>query len=605
MGGYKQQLASYPFSLRGRLLFLICLASMPAILFTFFAAGKERAMALNRIKREGLQFAAMASREHSHQISGARELLAWLGARVAREGPRSPVLTDPDFLRALLAGHPQLANIGALSLAGDVISSAYPLSNYHSWKDNPAYRAALASDGVEAGSYIISPIFERPTLNHAYAVRDARKRPITVLFNGLNLDWIAKMTRNARLTEGFSVFIVDRGGRVLASAASDAAGSASAVAGFASFPGIVEIAQSHSGVVLPRDSANSQRFVVAAPLEKTPGLFVAAAVPYDKVVGAVNAAFFRTIISLGVLTFFTIVSVFIATELGMLRGIRALSRAAQRFGDGDLSARVTVPHGCDEFTSLAGAFNTMADSLADRHAEALDAQRRLRALANRLQSAREEEAARIARELHDEMAQALTALKIDLSRQGACCPDDRRNDPCSHVLRQAVTETTGRIAAMVDLVRRISSELRPSVLDKLGLTAALQWQAGEIEARTELAVQVEADDDNPILDARVSLALFRIAQEALVNVVRHAQADLVEISLVTRGKEISLTVRDNGKGIAAEEVDSTESLGIIGMRERAMLVGGRVSMHGYPRQGTTVTVVVPASIRGGDEYPVG
>jgi signal transduction histidine kinase len=573
------------------LLFLICLATLPAILFTFFAAESERAVALARMERDALHLANLASREHAHQITGARELLSWLGTTLAREGLQSPIITDPDFLRALLAGHPQLANIGVLFPDGRVLTSAYPLASYRSWRDNPAYRAALRSEDVAAGTYIISPIFDRPTLNHAYAIRDAEQQVIAVLFNGLDLDWLSEMARQSRLPDGFSLLIADQEGRVLAYGGS--ARPEITDTDDVRIPGISGLSQSQRGRMLEIRGAGVRRYFVAAPLEGASGLFVAVGLPYEPVLRQANWAFYRTLMGLGILTLFTIVAVFIAAELGVLRGIRSLARTAQRFGAGEFSARTRVPRGHNEFTSLTTAFNTMADSLAARHREAVDAQARLRGLANRVLVARETEAARISRELHDEMGQMLTSLKIDLSRLKSHCPLSEQERPCATALRESVGAMNEQIAAGVDFVRRISSELRPGVLDKLGLTAALEWLAHEIEGHSDLVIQVEADDVDPTLDEHISLTLFRIVQEALTNVVRHAQARIVEIHLATTAEVIVLEICDDGEGIPMDSINSSESLGIISMRERAMLINGRLSIRGVSGQGTTVSVTVP------------
>ena len=601
MSRQKRLLASL-FSLRGRLLFLICLATLPAILFTFVAADTERAAALVRTERDALHLAGLASREHAHQIRGARELLAWLGAKVSLDGVQSPFVADPGFLQALLSGHPQLANIGLLSPDGRVLVSAHPLANYRSWRDNPAYRAALNSHDVAVGTYLISPIFERPTLNHAYAVRDAGGAVIAVLFNGLDLDWLSRMARQSELPEAFSLLIADREGRVLATAGLDSTPGAAPVD--LRVAGIADIAQRQRGRMLEL-SPGIRRYMVAQPLEEAPGLYVAVGLPYDRVIHDTNAAFSRTLAALGVLTLFTITAVFVAAELGILHGVRSLAHAAQRFGAGDLKARARSPRGHTEFASLAASFNTMADALADRHREALEAQARLRALASHLHLVRETEAARISRELHDEIGQVLTSLKIDLSRLQACCASNAMAPPCAEALNRQVAAATRQVDAAVGFVRRIASELRPGVLDKLGLTAALQWQAHELESRTDLVIQVEADCADVTLDDEVAVTLFRIAQEALTNVVRHARAHLVEIGLVTTPTEAVLTVHDDGVGIESGKADSHGSLGLIGMHERAMLVNGRVSITGAPGRGTTVRVAVPLppAAREADAHP--
>lgn len=601
----KLEPAAFLYSLRSRLLFLICLATLPAILFTFLIAENERASALARTERDALHLMGLATQQHAYQIQGARKLLSWLGVKLAREGQQSPIITDPDFLRALLAGHPQLANIGVLSPDGRVLTSAYPLSSYRSWKDNPAFLAALHSEDVVVGKYIISPIFDLPTLNHAYAIRDADKNVFAVLFNGLDLGWLSEMVRKSNLPDGFSLFIADGDGRVLALA--DPAHSEITDNNELRIPDISELSQSRHGKMMEINGAGVHRFFVAAPLEDASGLFTVVGIPYDQVLRQANAAFYRTLIGLGILTLFTIATVFIAAELGILRGVRSLSRAAQRFGAGDLSARAKVPRGNNEFASLVTAFNTMANSLAARHLEAVDAQARLRALTSRLQVAGEAEAARISRELHDEIGQVLTSLKIDLLRLPSHCPATELVRPCAAALSEKVCAMSQQISAAVDFVRKISSDLRPGVLDKLGLTAALEWQAHEIEARTDLVVQVEADDIDPSLDELLSVTLFRIAQESLTNVVRHAQACVVEIGLVTTEGDIILTVHDDGKGIEIDSIESSESLGIIGMRERVMLLNGRFSICGVPGLGTTVSVTVPmqSTAKIADAYSAG
>ncbi len=585
----QRSLHSLLFSLRGRLLFLICLATLPAVLFTFFVAETERKAVVARAERDALHLARHASREHAHQIQGARELLVWLGAKLAREGRQSPLLADPDFLRALLAGHPQIANIGALSPEGDVLTSAYQLPTYRSWKDNPAYRAALHSDTVAAGAYIASPIFNRPTLNHACAVRDEAGQIIAVLFNGLDLEWLSRLAEQSDFPAGFALFITDQEGRVLARGGHGPAEHAEVPT---HIPDIAALARGPHGRMVDTRGTGGRRYFVATALAQAPGLYVAAELPYERVLRQAVSAFYRTLLALGVLTLFIIAAVFMGAELGILRGLRSLARTAQRFGAGELAARASVPRGHDELTALARAFNTMAASLAARHREALEAQARLRALTQRLHRVREAEAARIARELHDELGQVLTSLRIDLSRLPGLC-QAAQSPPCAAALRTTVDRLNQQIGATIDFVRHISAELRPGVLDKLGLTAALQWLARDVEARTNLAVQVEVDDPGGAPADIVAVTLFRITQEALTNVVRHAHASVVEISLGGTADELVLTIHDNGAGIVASAVESGASLGIIGMRERATLIHGRVAIYGVPGQGTTVRVTAP------------
>jgi len=216
----------------------------------------------------------------------------------------------------------------------------------------------------------------------------------------------------------------------------------------------------------------------------------------------------------------------------------------------------------------------------------------LRALTGHLERAREQERTRIARELHDELGQKLTGFKMDLSWLSK-----RLGNP------QAAQDTLpllDKIRAMTALIdetivglRRLISELRPAVLDHLGLMAALEWQAEEFHRRTGITCRFVSPLQQVALGPAGATALFRIVQEALTNVVRHAQATEVTIRLDEEGKELRLVVEDNGKGITESEVAGLASFGILGLRERVVLLKGRMTLRGCPGQGTTLTASIP------------
>lgn len=587
-------------SLRARLLFLIALATLPALIFVFFAAVNEGSAQFARAKEDAFHLANLASREHRQQIQGARELLRWLGDKLAQEGTKSMLFTDPDFIQALLAGHPQLANIGILSPDGEVLASAYPLPHFPAMRNNPAFIAALESNDVATGRYIVSPIFEQPTLNHAYAVRDADGHVICVLFTGLNLNWLSEMAAQIDFPGPFSLLIADRTGQVLAYAGTTKREIASADG--LRIPEIAILSETKRGQRLEIGGAGVHRYFVAAPMGEDPDLYVAVSLSHAQVLRLSNSAFYRTLGALGLLTLFTAAVVYIAAELAVLRALRSLAKTVTRFGRGDLSARVVPLRGYNELASVARAFNDMADSLAAQHREALEAQAQLRALSDRLRQVREAESARIARELHDEIGQLLTSLKFELSHLPARCDRNAEGDSCAQDLSNSVDAMNQRIAGALEFVRRISSELRPSVLDKLGLAAALEWQARELESQTGLVIHVEAVDVEPILDELVSVTLFRIAQEALTNIVRHAEAAMANVHLYRTACELVLEVEDNGKGFTASVVEPGQSLGIVGMRERALLINGQLIIEGTPGQGTRVRVCVPLPSEPGPIY---
>jgi PAS domain S-box-containing protein len=212
----------------------------------------------------------------------------------------------------------------------------------------------------------------------------------------------------------------------------------------------------------------------------------------------------------------------------------------------------------------------------------------LRELTSRLQSVREEERTRISRAIHDELGQALTGLKMDVAWLQS------HLDPPQPALLAKTQAMSDLIDTTIQTVRRISTELRPGILD-LGLVATIEWQLQEFQTRSGIESKLIDAPEETTLDDDRSTAVYRIFQEILTNVVRHAQATQVEVTLEETAAFLTLQVRDNGRGITASEIDNLKSIGLLGMQERARLRGGEVHLHGSPGQGTTVTVRLPLS----------
>ena len=211
----------------------------------------------------------------------------------------------------------------------------------------------------------------------------------------------------------------------------------------------------------------------------------------------------------------------------------------------------------------------------------------LRALAARLQLVREEERTLIAREMHDELGQACTAIKMDLASIR------RKTNTKQSQLREKVHSALELVDRMIFTVRRIASELRPRTLDDLGLSAALEWQAQEFEARTGIHCHLSLPEGPLSLDAERSTAIFRIFQESLTNVARHAEATQVDARLEKHGDQLIFIIQDNGKGFDVEQAGTRRSLGLVGMRERALLLDGELKIDGGLGSGATMTLRIP------------
>lgn len=227
---------------------------------------------------------------------------------------------------------------------------------------------------------------------------------------------------------------------------------------------------------------------------------------------------------------------------------------------------------------------------AEAAARALVAsERQLRAFAARLQQALEAERTRIAREIHDQLGQQLTSLKMDIDwllRRGL-----KAGERGEHVER--MREMSSLVDATVQTVRRLATELRPGVLDDLGLKDALEWQGREFQSRSGIDVRVVTRGDVLHIDDAPATALFRCFQEILTNAARHSNARHLVALLERRGDTLALEVTDDGRGILPEEVARASSLGLLGMRERAALLGGSLRIEGASGRGTRVTIEVP------------
>ena len=213
---------------------------------------------------------------------------------------------------------------------------------------------------------------------------------------------------------------------------------------------------------------------------------------------------------------------------------------------------------------------------------------RLRNLSGGLQSLLEEERTRISREIHDELGQVLTGMKLDLSIMRRKLASDGLAEES-----KKVHEIERRVTSAIRTVRRISTDLRPGILDELGVAAAIEWVAKDFQNRTGISCTVSMQAADKISDTFRATAIFRIVQEALTNVMRHAAASQVNVSLENKDDTLILEVRDNGIGITEEQILASSSLGLIGIRERVLLLAGEAVICGKPGEGTLVRVTLP------------
>ncbi len=228
-------------------------------------------------------------------------------------------------------------------------------------------------------------------------------------------------------------------------------------------------------------------------------------------------------------------------------------------------------------------------SRVERQQQLRESEEQMRQLAARVQSAREEERATLALELHDELGQTLTAIKLELGRTTA----ELRREHVTSTTVDRLQSLVGLVEIGITTVKRITTDLRPATLDHLGLATAIRWEAMTFRARTGIRCHLRAAKESSRLTAEQQTTVFRIFQEALTNVVRHAKASAVQVSLLEKNRLFQLRIRDNGIGISEAHVQDPRAIGLLGMRERAALAGGAFTISGRRGKGTVVTVEVP------------
>ena len=231
--------------------------------------------------------------------------------------------------------------------------------------------------------------------------------------------------------------------------------------------------------------------------------------------------------------------------------------------------------------------------------EADESSGHLRALAAKLEAAREEERIRIAQDLHDELGQSLTAMKFDLASLTSRLVEKDLN------LSLQAKHVTDQMDSMIKIVRRICTELRPGMLEDLGLLASLDWSARDFEKKTGIGCTVVPTEEATVrenLSVAASLAAYRIFLEALTNIARHSGARNVKVDIATTSLEFVIEIKDDGRGISSLEIDGRNTLGLLGMRERAQQLGGSVSVLGSD-SGTLVSVRLPMEKNDGERRP--
>ena len=314
-----------------------------------------------------------------------------------------------------------------------------------------------------------------------------------------------------------------------------------------------------------------------------------AGLPWTVFVGIPNSsamASFRSFLVRGIAIGLIVITVVAAMAIRFTRTIEqplaVLARTVKRAADPKINENVPI-EGPQEIQTVGRAFNEMVRSRAAAGHALLESTAQLEALSKKLLEVQEEERSRIAREIHDELGQLLTALNMDIGGLLASAHLSDVQGAMAKRIRQALAET-------MSSVQRIASELRPPVLDDFGLIAAIELELETFEQRTGIECDLSVTPELPLMGNEIDAAIFRIIQEATTNVARHANATRIEVRFRLRDDEVLVEVRDDGRGIRQDAFRERGSIGLIGMRERARGIGGRLEVEGIEGHGTIVSL---------------
>jgi signal transduction histidine kinase len=333
-----------------------------------------------------------------------------------------------------------------------------------------------------------------------------------------------------------------------------------------------------------------QVFAMVKPIANTSWL-VAVEFPKESVL-ATAGHFLRQIIIIG--SILIVVGIFLAWLMSrnISRPLNRLTAATSQIEAGNYAVKVAVDRE-DELGRLARAFNAMTEQvsrakegLEQKVSETADMNEQLRGLSAYLQNVREDERIHIAREMHDELGQLLTGFKMDVSLLRKRLTNN--TDP---VVKEKLEYMLLMVDEAVKFVRNLASELRPSILDDLGLIPALEWHSREFEKRHNIKVDFKPLVHELTTSSIIATGLFRIYQESMTNVARHSNATRVAVSLSIVNDEIILSIADNGKGFDPSST-TKKTLGLLGMRERATMLGGRMDIVSEPGKGTNIVITI-------------
>jgi len=603
-------------SLRCRLFLLVVLVCAPLAGEILHSAWRERRSQVADWAQRSQQISQLAAREESSLIEQTRQLLLTMAeSSQVRTGDRREC---KEFVDSLTRGYPQYTSLQVINANGELLAGApspdAPPPQTEPQRGAERLIAKTATPTVTNASRFDAELFARVLQTRAFAIGDIAGNPdesqriidfgVPVLASSggvvavvvAALDWARannlESELRVQLPDGATWIEVSRRGTILACYPPTAAPASRPFPDrtlletvFNEQPGVMELRDAGGGLNVYAFSKRHSQLIggeVCGILAVSKGILFA----------GVNRKLVRSLSSLGVAAGLALFLGWLGSSVLVLRRIKALVKSSGRLADGDLSARTGLPHGKDELGQLTRAFDQMAQVLEQHETERERAKHRLQVLSHRLVEAQESERRQIARELHDQIGQALTVAQMNLQAVSQSANGSDRSS--------RLKECIDVVENVLEQVHDLSLNLRPSMLDDLGLVPALRWLTEKQASLADLRFEVRSNLEDLHLTPAVKTECFRVAQEALTNIVRHAHARSVMVELQHLDGLLELRVRDDGAGFDVNAVRERAvrgaSLGLLSMEERAALVGGVLEVKSAAGQGTEVHAWFPTRL---------
>jgi signal transduction histidine kinase len=556
---------------RGRLVLLFLLALLPAFIASLYTSIEHREALRTDAEEMTARLASLTATQLQGILDSTYQLLAVLdddplvlGGGRGCEARFEHVLAIAD------------ANFTGLALGdgnGRLVCSS-PRANGPVELGKPLLKRLQAGEDFAIGEHVTGPLTGQPVLIAVQAVRRGNDGALTGLVAaGIDLQRVRELPTRASLPGGTIFAVLNAEGKVMASHPADRLGGVVPRGG----SDLDEILRaSEPGTLRETDAEGVPRVWGYSPLTVGGGrFFTVVSLREDTLMAQADHVFSDNLVGFALAAAVALLIAAFAGEFFLRRPIERMQVTAERIAAGDLSARVALSKAPGELGGLASAIDDMADGLQSR-------EQRLAGLSRRVLEVQEFERRAIARELHDEIGQSLTALKLMLQRH-------RQADGCADM--SGIDELMDVTDRTLQQVRGLSLDLRPSMLDHLGLAATLRWYVDREAERGGFVVTCRIEPERLRLEAPLETTLFRIAQEALTNVTRHAGARTAAVHPTAHGNQVELSIRDDGRGFDVEATRERSrqggSFGLLGMEERAMLAGGTLRIHSGP-SGTEV-----------------